>query len=874
MKCGSFLVHSFLFAAIFFFTTARSNSHGKERAGNHDVSFQTRNLGNGNKICVDTSDTFQQCCGCCADNDGSNNNKCRKKCSKNFKTECQYKKKRSITRKVKKCLKEDTSCGDCCEGRKNEEKCLCICAAKSPQVCEISDQEGRAEGLSFFSSDMTKPYASVEEARKDAEALARSIANEYISDQKNPFYGPVFVTCFLEDNQVNKAPNSESSFSDVTDYETYQQEAGVVRSDLVKSNGVHVFAGVNERVLVWDLDGNQLDSIKMPEINIPGQTKEDKNRGWRPRPNVQALLMNPEGSKLVVIVGGYGEENRPSDEIGTDTYPIINNYLGTRILVYDVQGTTFTKLSQTDVNGYHSDSYMVGDNVHLVTKVYVNTWTNLKTYLQRWEFNEELTDEEYEAAATLKAEKIIPAFAKKLIDLFTDKDDEVFLNRVVLFVNSTSDSIETKFNDLFGGGIADSITQLHSFNVNGGGDENDNQLIVSNSATVQSGSYGQYVYATNKWMWVTGQGWGWDQEEQTYSEMTIFLGFRLDGASSTFAAVGSAAGSILNQFSVDIDEDEDDGKEYLRIATTQNFFESWWIVRPLPIIEVDPIPIEDDEEEQSRTLNQIIIFEVPPAEGNDDENNQLIEVGSVKVGKINERITAVRFFPKTGYVVTFERTDPFYALDLSDPTEPKILGELEIPGFSEFMHPIKEDNSMLITVGQDADKNGRVLGLQISIFDSTVPNEPKLIDRYIVEDKKEAWSGSPASWEERAFRYLQIGDRGRLIIPVYIYYPWDSSGNKKGNDFDGFMVFAIDLTKSENLITREFAIDHLSKAQDNGCYCGAYRLAKRSMVFDGDLMTMGNDQIISTDLVTSEPQWDITLEDDVECCLGVIKPLN
>jgi len=71
----------------------------------------------------------------------------------------------------------------------------------------------------------------------------------------------------------------------------------------------------------------------------------------------------------------------------------------------------------------------------------------------------------------------------------------------------------------------------------------------------------------------------------------------------------------------------------------------------------------------------------------------------------------VRFFDNISYVVTFERTDPFYVLDLSDPLDPKILGELEIPGFSQFMHPIKEDNSMLITVGQAADENGRVLGL-------------------------------------------------------------------------------------------------------------------------------------------------------------------
>ena len=143
----------------------------------------------------------------------------------------------------------------------------------------------------------------------------------------------------------------------------------------------------------------------------------------------------------------------------------------------------------------------------------------------------------------------------------------------------------------------------------------------------------------------------------------------------------------------------------------------------------------------------------------------------------------MRFFDNISYVVTFEQTDPFYVLDLSDPMDPKVLGELEIPGFSQFMHPIKQDNSMLITVGQDADKNGRTLGFQISIFNSTIPTDPKLIDRLVIEDEKDSWSGSSASWDERAFRYIQVDDFGRLIIPVYVYAPWDNSGNNVGDDF-------------------------------------------------------------------------------------------
>lgn len=228
-------------------------------------------------------------------------------------------------------------------------------------------------------------------------------------------------------------------------------------------------------------------------------------------------------------------------------------------------------------------------------------------------------------------------------------------------------------------------------------------------------------------------------------------------------------------------------------------------------------------------------------------------------------ITAVRFFDDISYVVTFEQTDPFYVLDLSDPKNPTVLGELEIPGFSQFMHPIKDDNSILITVGQDADDQGVVLGLQISLFDSKNPVEPTLIDRYIIENNREQWSNSNVAWDERAFRYLKVGDVGRLIIPVTVNH-WDG---KSGNDFEGFMVFGVDLSKTEDLITSEFEIDHSPPYYNNygidGCYCYS-SLPERSMVFGGDLMTMKNQKIISTDLVTKKMQWNITLDDSLQCC--------
>jgi hypothetical protein len=87
------------------------------------------------------------------------------------------------------------------------------------------------------------------------------------------------------------------------------------------------------------------------------------------------------------------------------------------------------------------------------------------------------------------------------------------------------------------------------------------------------------------------------------------------------------------------------------------------------------------------------------------------------------------------------------------------------------------------------------------------------------------------------------------------------------------MVFGIDLTKTENIITREFEVDHSQNREDvytfnnyDGCYCGYSRLPDRSMVFDANVMTMRSQKVISTNLVTHETQWNFTLKDDENFC--------
>jgi len=104
-------------------------------------------------------------------------------------------------------------------------------------------------------------------------------------------------------------------------------------------------------------------------------------------------------------------------------------------------------------------------------------------------------------------------------------------------------------------------------------------------------------------------------------------------------------------------------------------------------------------------------------------------VGSVKDLGLTERIYSVRFLQDKGYLVTFRQTDPFYVLDLTDPTKPELKGELKIPGYSSYLHPITKDK--ILGIGKDGSN------VKVSLFDVVSAENPRELDKYSLS---EYWS--------------------------------------------------------------------------------------------------------------------------------------
>lgn len=176
-------------------------------------------------------------------------------------------------------------------------------------------------------------------------------------------------------------------------------------------------------------------------------------------------------------------------------------------------------------------------------------------------------------------------------------------------------------------------------------------------------------------------------------------------------ARGQVPGRPLNQFSLD----EYDGS--LRIATT-----------------VDPV------RGLAQSENDVYVLD-----GN------METVGSVTGMGVNERVYSVRFIEDQGYVVTFRRVDPFHVLDLSDPENPELKGELKLPGFSSYLHPVKENR--ILGIGRE-DSN-----VKLVMFDVSNPENPTIADDYIID---EYWSAV----ENTHHAFLQDEKHGVFFVPT------------------------------------------------------------------------------------------------------------
>jgi uncharacterized secreted protein with C-terminal beta-propeller domain len=206
--------------------------------------------------------------------------------------------------------------------------------------------------------------------------------------------------------------------------------------------------------------------------------------------------------------------------------------------------------------------------------------------------------------------------------------------------------------------------------------------------------------------------------------------------------------------------------------------------------------------------------------------SELQIVGSIEKIALTERIYSARFIGEKGFLVTFRQTDPLFTVDLRDPHNPKIVGELKIPGFSSYLHPMDENH--IIGIGRDATDQGQVKGLGLSIFDVSDLANPQQIHKITIGEN---WATSSlAGYEHLAFTYFAKKDLLAIPLTQYNYY-WNGVDEIP---FNGLIVFKVTVADGFNETGKVEHKDLYEKKEGDSYYwCTYYNMSvKRSIIMD------------------------------------------
>ncbi len=133
------------------------------------------------------------------------------------------------------------------------------------------------------------------------------------------------------------------------------------------------------------------------------------------------------------------------------------------------------------------------------------------------------------------------------------------------------------------------------------------------------------------------------------------------------------------------------------------------------------------------------------------------------LGKPGEQVYAVQFAGSRAYVVTFRQTDPLYVLDLTLPSDPKAVGELAIPGFSDYLVPLGD--KLLLGVGKDATDTGQIQGVKVALINVANPAAPSLVSSDIIGKRG---SASALDYSSHGINVFQQGSTYRIALPVRV----------------------------------------------------------------------------------------------------------
>jgi inhibitor of cysteine peptidase len=236
----------------------------------------------------------------------------------------------------------------------------------------------------------------------------------------------------------------------------------------------------------------------------------------------------------------------------------------------------------------------------------------------------------------------------------------------------------------------------------------------------------------------------------------------------SYVARGEVPGRLLNQFSMDENGDR------FRVATTVEYY----------------------SRSSSGMYNNVYVL-----------NEGMQVVGKLEQIAPDESIYSARFIGDRLYLVTFQRIDPFFVIDVST-DQPKVLGELKLPGYSSYLHPYDENH--IIGIGKETKDNEfggvQTSGVKIALFDVSDVSNPKLLDDHVIGN---AGTDSDVLWDHKAFLFDRTKDVLSIPITSYEDVPADGGRYIQPKTWRGFYVFS---TSPDSGFALKGTVEHSSSS--------------------------------------------------------------
>ena len=469
------------------------------------------------------------------------------------------------------------------------------------------------------------------------------------------------------------------------------------------------------------------------------------------------------------------------DTVVVSSYFYDSDFYGNRYSFIDITDRSNPVVTRTiDIEGYEADARMVGDDMYFV----LNHWLDLpqEAWNIAWddslglpEVDWNLEGEALEADMDAKRAEASAILEPLINQMAQGWDVADLLPQWRDSAGSNTFEPMHACTDLYRPSAVAQYNMLSVVHLDVGTQETSTVGLMSNGWTIYASLENLYIAQSSRWWW-----WGWG----TLDMNTHVHKFALNPDSDpTYVGSGEVDGWIYDQFAM---------SEYqgnLRVASTS--IDWWW-------------GLGTTEEDAG---SNVVVLE-------DNGAGELVNIGEVTGIAPGETIQAVRMMGDKGYVVTYEQTDPLFTIDLADATNPTIVGELHIPGFSTYLHPMDADH--LLSIGMAGLEDGTITGMAVNIFDVSDFANPTLAHQLEMVDDSQGWSWSEALWEHHAFTY----HRDVLTIPAYrSSYSVDSDGNYTYDYFSGTLVFGIDADAG---ISELGEVDHHGLVEESECLYARY----------------------------------------------------